>query len=87
MSSSVRRGDVCANGALIIDYKKAWDPDGFVVLCLWLMDKQVPEPYERKADPYVTWTARRSAEGDIITQNGHYFDRLSDAVVDFNNRI
>jgi hypothetical protein len=83
----IRRGDVCDNGAVVIDCKRAWDPDGFIVLCLWLMDKQVPEPYERKADPYVTWIARRSETGAIVTQSGHYYDRLSDAVVDFNNRI
>jgi hypothetical protein len=51
------------------------------------MDKQVAEPYERKADPYVTWVAERSLEGGIITRNGHYFDQLSQAVVDFDSRV
>ena len=83
----IRRGDVCDNGAVVVDCKRAWNPDGFIVLCLWLMDKQVAEPYERKADPYVTWVAERSLEGGIITRNGHYFDQLSQAVVDFDSRV
>ena len=85
---TINRGDVCANGAIVIDCKRA-DDGVTIVLCLWVEDKQtaVGEPYQRHADPFVTWTARRDeGTGEIICSTGHYMDSLSDAVVDFNNR-
>jgi hypothetical protein len=82
----ISRGDVCANGAVVVDCKKAWDESGYVVLCLWTKDTAGAEHFIRTADPYVTWFARQE-EGAIRCTNGHYHDQLSEAVVDFNNRI
>ena len=83
-----RRGDRCRNGAIIVDIKRAWDESGYIALCLWTEDRQtaVGEPYQRHADPYVTWFIRVQEDG-IICYQGHYYDRLSDAVVDFSNRM
>ena len=82
---TINRGDVCANGAVVVDCKLA-DDGVTIVLCLWVNDTQ-SQPYTRTADPYVTWTARRDeGTGEIICSTGHYMDSLSDAVVDFNNR-
>lgn len=83
--TAINRGDVCANGAVVIDCKQAWDRSGSIVLCLWVNDTQ-SQPHVRTSDPYVTWFAR-SEEGSIRCSNGHYHDQLSDAVVDFNSRI
>jgi hypothetical protein len=81
-----RRGDRCRNGAVIIDIKPAWDTSGYIALCLWTEDRQNPESYQRTADPYVTWFVRVQEEG-IVCYSGHYYDQLSDAVVDFASRI
>lgn len=81
----INRGDVCDNGAVVIDCKRAWDESGWIVLCLWVNDTQ-SSPHTRTADPYVTWFARPE-DGSIRCHQGHYHDQLSDAVVDFNNRI
>ena len=82
---TINRGDVCANGAVVVDCKQA-DDGVTIVLCLWVNDTQ-SQPYTRTADPFVTWTARRDeGTGEIICSTGHYMDSLSDAVVDFNNR-
>lgn len=81
----INRGDICDNGAVVIDSKRAWDESGSIVLCLWVNDTQ-STPHTRTADPYVTWFAR-SEGGSIRCHQGHYYDQLSDAVVDFNNRI
>jgi hypothetical protein len=81
-----RRGDRCKNGAVIIDIKRAWDSSGYIALCLWTEDRQTMEPYQRTVDPYVTWFIRVD-DGDIICYQGHYYDQLSDAVVDFDSRL
>ena len=86
MRSSIAVGGICPNGAVIVDHKPALNDDAHVVLCLWVLDKQEQIPSIRKADPYVTWKAYVNSEG-ISTLQGHYFDTLSDAVVDFNNRV
>jgi len=83
--NTIKRGDVCANGAVVIDYKRAWDETGYIVLCLWLEDTQ-SQPHTRTADPYVTWFARNDGDG-IRCFTGHYHDQLKDAVVDFASRI
>ncbi len=71
-----KRGSTVENGATIIDIKRAWDPTGFIVLCL----------KTDSADPYVTWFAR--VEDDkVICSTGHYYDQLKDAVVDFASRV
>jgi hypothetical protein len=87
-------GDRISNGAVIIDLKRAWDPDAYVALCLWTEDTQGVEPVRRNADLYVTWniyadpnTAHSRTRGNVIARNGHYHDKLSDAVVDFNSRV
>jgi hypothetical protein len=72
-----KRGATVANGATIIDIKRAWDPSGFVVLCLRT---------DTQADPYVTWIARMDGDA-IICTGGRYFDQLKDAVVDFSSRV
>jgi hypothetical protein len=79
-----RRGDRCKNGAVIVDIKPAWDSSGYIVLCLWTEDTQ-STPHKRTSDPYVTWFARAEDSG-IICHQGHYYDRLSDAVFDFDSR-
>jgi hypothetical protein len=83
---TIKRGDICSNGAVVLDYRQSWN-EQYVVLCLWTTDIQQEEIIYRNADPYVTWIAERSPEGGIITRNGHYFDRLSQAVVDFDSRV
>ena len=81
-----RIGDTCRNGAVIVDLKRAWDSSGYIALCLWTIDKQNAEAFIRTSDPYVTWFIRQEEDG-IRCFTGHYHDQLSDAVVDFNNRI
>jgi hypothetical protein len=82
----INRGDVCANGAVVIDCKLATG-GVHIVLCLWVKDTLAEAHFTRTADPYVTWTARRDeGTGEIICSTGHYMDSLSDAVVDFNSR-
>jgi hypothetical protein len=83
-----KRGDRVKNGAVIIDIKPAWDTSGYIILCLWTEDRQtaVGEPFQRTADPYVTWFARPE-EGGTICYQGHYHDQLGEALLDFNNRI
>lgn len=81
-----RRGDRCNNGAVIVDVKPAWDSSGYIALCLWTEDRQTSEPYQRTADPYVTWFIRVQ-DGGIVCYQGHYYDQLSHAVVDFDSRI
>lgn len=80
-----RIGDTCANGAVIVDLKRAWDESGYVALCLWTQDTQ-SQPHTRTADPYVTWFIRQTDDG-IRCYSGHYFDQLSDALIDFIKRI
>ena len=82
---SINRGDVCANGAVVLDCKKAWDESGYVILCLWINDTQ-SQPHTRTADPYVTWFIRPEEDG-IRCHQGHYYDQLSHAVVDFDSRM
>ena len=84
-----RRGDRVSNGAVIVDIKRAWDSSGYIILCLWTEDIQLDNkaPITRTADPYVTWFARPSDEGKIICFQGHYHDQLSEAVLDFKNRL
>lgn len=79
------RGDRIKNGAVIVDIKPAWDSSGYIALCLWTEDTQ-STPHKRTVDPYVTWFIRPEGE-HVIASNGHYHDQLSEAVVDFNNRI
>jgi hypothetical protein len=90
-------GDRLTNGAIIVDMKQAWAPDGYIVLCVWTEDWQGVEigdtPPRRKSDLYVTWVLFPDTEIDefgvqarVRAHNGHYFDQLSDAVVDFNSR-
>lgn len=81
-----RRGDTVKNGAVIVDMKPAWDTSGYIILCLWTQDTQTSEPYTRVVDPYVTWFARVE-DGNVICYQGHYHDQLSEALLDFNNRI
>ena len=81
-----RRGDRCKNGAVIIDIKPAWDSSGYIALCLWTEDRQTAEPYQRTVDPYVTWFIRVEENG-IICYQGHYYDQISQAVVDFDGRL
>jgi hypothetical protein len=76
--STPRRGDLCANGATIIDIKRTAVGDGWIVLCLFP---------ESQYHPYVTWWAYWSQYGKLNTSMGHYHDMLSDAIVDFDNRI
>jgi hypothetical protein len=80
-----QRGDEVKNGAIIIDIKPAWDTSGYIVLCLWVEDKQ-STPHRRTVDPYVTWFAREE-DGVILCLQGHYHDQLSEALLDFDNRI
>ncbi len=75
--STPKRGDVCENGAVILDIKKTVG-DGWIVLCLWA---------ESKYHPYVTWWAFWSQTGELRTSMGHYHDQLSQAIVDFDNRL
>lgn len=84
----INRGDVCANGAIVVDCKRVHLEDGlYIVLCLWVKDTLAESHFTRTADPYVTWTARRDeGTGEIICSTGHYMDSLSDAVLDFNSR-
>ena len=81
-----RRGDRCKNGAVIVDVKPAWDSSGYIALCLWTEDRQTAEPYQRTVDPYVTWFIRVEENG-IICYQGHYYDQISQAVVDFDGRL
>lgn len=81
-----RRGDRTRNGAVIIDIKKAWDTSGYVALCLWTEDTQTATPHTRTVDPYVTWFVRVE-DGSIVCHQGHYHDQLSEALLDFNNRM
>ena len=81
-----RIGDTCKNGAVIVDLKRAWDESGYIALCLWTIDTQDAKAFIRTADPYVTWFIRPEEDG-IRCYTGHYFDQLSDAVVDFNSRL
>ena len=81
-----RIGDRTKNGAVIIDINPAWDSSGYVALCLWVEDTQLEVPTRRTVDPYVTWFVR-SEQGKIVCTQGHYFDQLSAALVDFDSRI
>ncbi len=81
-----RIGDTCKNGAVIVDLKRAWDESGYIALCLWTIDTQDAKAFTRTADPYVTWFIRQESSG-IRCYSGHYYDQLSEAIVDFNNRI
>jgi len=77
IQATPQRGDTCANGAVILDIKKTIS-DGWIVLCLFP---------ESKYHPYVTWWAYWSETGELRTSMGHYHDMLSQAVVDFDNRL
>ena len=81
-----RIGDTCRNGAVIVDLKRAWDESGYIALCLWTIDTQDAKAFVRTADPYVTWFIRQT-EGGITCYSGHYYDQLSDALVDYIKRI
>ena len=85
MSTTPQLGDTCKNGAVIIDIKKA-QGFGHIILCLWKVDTQNDKAFIRTTDPYVTWFAT-SEDGITSCTSGHYFDTLSDAVVDFNSRV
>jgi hypothetical protein len=76
-TTTPKRGDICANGATIIDIK-ASAFGGWIVLCLFTQSKY---------DPYVTWWAWINDTGEIRTSMGHYYDQLSHAIVDFDNRF
>lgn len=78
IKSTPKRGDRCANGAIILDIKKTIG-DGWIVLCLWA-DKS---PHH----PFITWWGFWSETGELRTSMGHYHDQLSEAVVDFDNRV
>ncbi len=82
-----RIGDRINNGAVIIDLKRAWDPDAWIALCLWTEDKQQVETIKRFSDLYVTWRIYQDQDGLVQARNGHYHDTLSDSVVDFNSRV
>ena len=69
-------GDVCANGATIIDIKPTFG-EGWIVLCLFAQSKH---------HPYVTWWAYWTDSGKLSTSMGHYHDQLSQAIVDFAGR-
>lgn len=86
VTTAPRRGDRAKNGAVIVDIKPSWDTSGYIALCLWTEDTQTNEPFKRVVDPYVTWFVRVE-EGAIICTQGHYHDQLSEALLDFNNRI
>jgi len=78
IKSTPKRGDKCANGAVILDIKKTTG-DGWIVLCLWADGSQY--------HPFVTWWAYWSQTGELACSMGHYHDQPSQAVVDFDNRI
>lgn len=77
IKSTPKRGDICENGATILEIKKTVG-NGWVVLCLFP---------ESKYHPFVTWWAFWSETGELRTLTGHYHDQLSDAIVDFDSRI
>ena len=87
MQTLTKRGETLPNGAVVIDSKPGYDGESQVVLCLWTEDWQMTPPIPRICDPYVTWIATTEPNGLVITRSGHYFDVLSDAVIDFNSRI
>lgn len=87
MTPIIRRSAWVKNGAMILDVKQGWDPAVKIVLCIWTYDITTDPPIRRSADPYVTWHAHVNDQGEIITLSGHYFDRLIDAVIDFDSRI
>lgn len=74
--STPKRGDLCANGATILDIKRTIG-EGWITLCLFP---------ESKYHPFVTWWTWRSETGELRTSMGHYHDILSDAIVDFDSR-
>ena len=76
IKSTPKRGDTCANGAIILDLKRTFG-DGWIVLCLFP---------ESKYHPFVTWWAYWSETGELHTSMGHYHDELSQAIVDFAGR-
>lgn len=79
IQSTPKRGDLCANGATIIDIKRSFgDSPSWIVLCLYPQSKH---------HPYVTWWAYWSQTGELNTSMGHYHDMLSQAIVDFDSRI
>jgi len=77
IKSTPKRGDKCANGAIILDIKKTIG-DGWIVLCLWADESPL--------HPFVTWWAYWSETGELRTSMGHYHDELSRAIVDFAGR-
>lgn len=76
--STPKVGDRISNGAVILDIKRTVG-DGWIVLCLWADQS----PYH----PYVTWWAYWSQAGELSASMGHYYDQLSQAIVDFDNRV
>lgn len=77
IKSTPKRGDKCANGAIILDIKRTFG-DAWIVLCLWADES----PYH----PFVTWLAFWSETGELRTLQGHYHDELSQAIIDFAGR-
>jgi hypothetical protein len=77
IKSTPKRGDKCANGATILDIKKTVG-EGWIVLCLFPQSNY---------HPFVTWWAFWSQTGELSCSMGHYHDQLSEAVVDFDNRV
>ena len=84
---TIKRGDRLRNGAIVIDVKQAYEPYARIVLCLWTEDWQDGVVKIRNTDPYVSWIALIQDNGYIVTQSGHYYDQLSEAVVDFDSRF
>jgi hypothetical protein len=78
IQATPKRGDTCANGAIILEVKSSWsESPSWIVLCLFI---------ESKHDPYVTWVSWYDDAGKLRTVMGHYHDRLSQAIVDFDSR-
>lgn len=82
-SKSLNIGDTLPNGATLIDYtiEEFDDTDEGMYRygkCLAL--------FRSSADKYVTWNLVIRPTDEILTINGHYFDRLRPALEDFECR-
>lgn len=75
--SAPKVGDRINNGAVILDIKPTVG-DGWIVLCLFT---------DSKYHPYVTWWAYWTRTGELAASMGHYYDQLSQAIVDFDSRV
>lgn len=78
IKSTPKRGERVKNGAVILDIKRSFMNDSWIVLCLWADES----PHH----PYVTWWAYWTESGELATSMGHYHDQLSQAIVDFDSR-